>query len=124
MNSKNAALACVALSLISALVYFLLIFGAIHAGNISAGEDAPSFFIIVPIFYVVGGLLILVKKRWLLITGAIFNAIPIIGFYAMYAARPDVMWSFPGIASKAAQILLEIGLIYLIATCKRRKTAA
>ena len=117
-------LVCMSMALIAALVYFLLIFGVVHAGDVSAEEDAPSFFIIVPVFYVIGGFLILLIKRWLLITGAVFNAIPILGFYAMYAARPDVMLSVAGLLTKIAQVILEIGLIYLIVTHKPGKTVS
>jgi hypothetical protein len=79
----------------------------------------PAFFYIIPASYVVGGMLIFLKKRRLWIVGAVLNVIPIVVFYAAYAGRPDIMLSAPGLVSKAAQILLEIGLIYLIVTAKR-----
>jgi len=48
----------------------------------------------------------------------------IVGFIAAYAGRPSVLFSVPGLATKSAQILLEIGLIYLIVTHKQGKREA
>jgi hypothetical protein len=115
---------CAVLALIAALVYALLIMGVINAGDLSAREDAPGFFVFVPVCYAVGGFLILLKKRWLWIIGAFFNAIPILVFYAFYAARPDITLSVPGLISKIAQVLLEAGLIYLIVTFRRKQTTS
>jgi hypothetical protein len=33
----------------------------------------------------------------------------------MYSQKSEVMFSVPGLATKISQILLEIGLVYLIA---------
>lgn len=60
------------------------------------------------------------KRRWLWIIGAILNFIPIVVFYAAYAGRPEIMLSAPGLFTKIAQVLLEIGLIYLIVMFKRK----
>jgi len=68
--------------------------------------------------------LILLKKRWIWVTGAIINAIPIIGFYAMWTSRSDVMFSGPGLMTKIPQILLEAALIYLLIKTKPVKTGA
>ena len=48
--------------------------------------------------------------------GAVINALVILFFFSMYQERPAVLLSPGGIVSKAAQILLEVGLIYLIVT--------
>jgi len=119
--TKSIMLFCLVLALISALTYVLLILGILKAGEMMTPEGGvPAYFYIVPAGYVVGGLLILLKKRWLWIIGAIINAIPIIVFYAAYAGRPDIMLSAAGLIAKISQILLEIGLIYLIVTFKRQ----
>jgi len=39
-------------------------------------------------------------------------------FFIMYAGQPDIILSIPGLGTKSAQALLEIGLIYLILTYK------
>jgi hypothetical protein len=111
---------CLALALISALAYVLLILGIFKVGDMMPDEGVPAYFYIVPAGYAIGGLLILLKKRWLWIIGAILNAIPIVVFYAAYAGRPDIMLSAAGLITKIAQILLEIGLLYLIVTFKRK----
>jgi len=119
--TKSIMLFCLVLALISALTYVLLILGILKAGEMMTPErGVPAYFYIVPAGYVIGGLLILLKKRWLWITGAIVNAIPIVVFYAAYAGKPDVMLSAAGLIAKTSQILLEIGLIYLIVTFKRQ----
>lgn len=106
------------MALISASVYVLLILGIVTAGDMSPEAGVPASFYVVPAGYAIGGLLIFLKKRWLWIVGAILNAIPIVVFYAAYAGRPDVMLSAPGLITKIAQVLLEIGLVYLIVTLK------
>jgi hypothetical protein len=114
---------CLVLALISALAYVLLILGILKAGEMMSPEGGvPAFFYIVPAGYVIGGFLIFLKKRWLWTIGAIINAIPIIVFYAAYAGRPDIMLSTAGLITKIAQVLLEIGLIYLIITFKRTQS--
>jgi hypothetical protein len=65
--------------------------------------------------YLLGGLLVLARRRWLWITGAIINALVIVFFVLAYLHRPAVMFSPGGVATKAAQLLLEVGLIALIA---------
>ena len=112
---------CLMLALIAALTYVLLILGIFKVGDMIT-EEVPPYFYVVPAFYAIGGLLILLKKRWLYIIGTILNLIPIVVFYGAYAARPDIMLSAAGLITKTAQILLEIGLIYLIVMSKRVQT--
>jgi len=107
--AKRTMLFCLVLALISALTYFLLILGIFKVGD-TATDEVPAYFYIVPAGYVIGGLLILLKKRWLWTIGAIVNAIPIVVFYGAYAGRPDIMPSAPGLITKVAQVLLEIAL--------------
>jgi hypothetical protein len=121
---KNVIWICLILALVAALGYFLMGVGAITVpdkplNDTSSDNDAPPGFDWIMFGgYVIGGLLILLKKRWLLITGAVLNAIPIIGFYAMWASRTDVLFSAPGLLTKIPQILLEIGLIYWLVKSK------
>ena len=120
--TKSIMLVCLALALISALLYVFLILGILTAGELAADQEVPTGFYIVPASYVIGGLLIFLKKPWLWMAGAVLNAIPIVVFYAAYAGRPDIMLSAPGLISKIAQVMLEIGLVYLIVASKRHKT--
>jgi hypothetical protein len=121
---KKVVWVCLVLALAAALGYFLMGAGVIRAGdpNLSdaaSGGDAPwGFDWIAGGFYVVAGLALLLKKRWISIALAVINLIPIVVFYFMWAGRPDIMWSAPGLITKIAQILLEIGLIYLLVKSK------
>jgi hypothetical protein len=118
---KRIMLVCLAMALISALIYVLLGIGVMHAGDLTSDDGIPAFFYIIPGGYIIGGLLILLKKRWLWITGAVINAFTIVMFYTAYAARPDILLSAPGLITKIAQVLLEIGLIYLIVKSKPKE---
>jgi len=112
------------LALLAALVYFLMGAGVLQPGDLQADDAPAGIAYFASACYVVGGLLILARKRWLWVIGAVINALVIVGFFAAYAARPSVLFSVPGLATKSAQILLEIGLIYLIVTHKQRKREA
>jgi len=83
-------------------------------GDITAEEGPAGITYVAAGSYLVGGLLILLRRRWLWVMGAVINALVILFFFTRYQARPAVLLSPAGIVSKAAQILLEVGLIYLI----------
>jgi hypothetical protein len=127
---ENLKWLLVILALVAALGYLLMGVGVTTVpekplNDTSSDNDAPPGFDWIMFGgYLAGGLLILLKKRWLLITGAVLNAIPIIGFYAMWASRTDVMLSAPGLMTKIPQILLEIGLIYWLVKSRAVKTSA
>jgi hypothetical protein len=118
---KRLMTACFILALIAALGYFLLGAGLIEAGNLGIENAPPAIAWVAGACYIVGGLLILLKKRWLWIIGAVINVLVIVFFYTRYVSNPGVIVSAPGLITKIAQILLEAGLIYLI--LKFKKTA-
>jgi hypothetical protein len=120
---KKVMYGCLAMAVVSALAYALVGVGVLKAGELT-GDAIPPFYYVIPAGYFIGGLLVLLRKRWLLIIGLILNALAIVGFYTMYSARPDVMLSAPGLIIKIAQILLEIGLVYLIVTYRRGNRAS
>jgi hypothetical protein len=68
----------------------------------------------------VGGLLILLRNRGLLLFGAFINAMVVLFFFSMYQNRPAVVLSPGGLVSKIAQVLLEVALIYVIAVNWKR----
>jgi len=121
---KATLLGLLTLALLAALVYFLMGAGVLQAGDLPADEGPAGIAYFAGACYVVGGLLILAGKRWLWVIGAVINGLVIVMFMAAYASRPAVLFSAPGLATKSAQILLEIGLIYLIVTHKQEKEAA
>ena len=59
---------------------------------------------------------ILLRRRWLWIVGAIMNGLIILFFVRMYQDKPAVLFSPGGLVSKAAQLVLELILVYLIVT--------
>lgn len=123
--TKTISWVCLVLALVAALGYFLMGAGIIQAGDpvlndaSSSDTTAPwGFDWIAGGFYVIAGLALLLKKRWVPVTLAVINIIPIAGFYFMWADRPDVLWSAPGLITKVAQILLELGLVFYLIRSK------
>jgi hypothetical protein len=117
---KKSLLLSFLLAWLAGIMYILMAAGVIHPGNLEGGNYTGIIYVAAAC-YIIGGLLILVKKRWLWLIGVIFNALVIIFFYSRYVHQPDVITSVPGLGTKIPQILLEIGLIYLIFTYKRKK---
>ncbi|MEZ4669293.1 MAG: hypothetical protein R3E39_15415 [Anaerolineae bacterium] len=104
----------VILALAAALAYILIALKVLAVGDLQTTEGPPAIVLVAAGSYVVGGLLIVAGRRWLWILGAIINALVILFFFRMYQDRPSVMFSPGGLISKAAQLLLEASLIYLI----------
>jgi hypothetical protein len=121
--TNKIMLICVALAMTAALGYMLMGIGVIHPRDLIAEDAPPAIVWVMAGCYIVGGLLIFLKKRRLWITGTAINAFVVVMFMLMYAARPSVIFSAPGLITKIAQILLEIGLIYLIVKSKPEKSA-
>lgn len=107
--------AAVALALVTALSYILMQFNALGVGDLQIGEKPAGIIYVAAGCYLLGGLLILLRNRWLLLFGAFMNAMVILFFFNMYQDRPAVMFSAGGLVSKIAQILLEAALIYTLA---------
>lgn len=111
----RALWASVGLALATALVYAFIELDIVPMGNLMPAEYPAGIGYFVAACYAAGGLLILLRKRWLWIAGALINAFVIAVFVGAYYARPEVMFSAAGLLTKSLQILLEVGLIYLIA---------
>jgi hypothetical protein len=105
----------VALALIAALSYLLIQLGMLGVGDLQT-VGGPAIALVAAGCYVLGGLLILVRRRWLWIVGAVINALVILFFVMAYLNRPLVMFSAGGLVTKVAQLLLEGCLLYLIIT--------
>jgi len=104
----------VGLAVVTAVIYIMMGWDWLGVGDLTAEEGPPGIIYVAAGSYLVGGLLILLRRRWLWVMGAVINALVILFFFSMYQERPAVLLSPGGIVSKAAQILLEVGLIYLI----------
>jgi hypothetical protein len=106
----------VVLALIAALSYMMIQLGMLGVGDLQPTEGPPAIVYVAAGSYLLGGLLILVRRRWLWIVGAVINALVILFFIMAYMHRPAVIFSPGGLATKAAQLLLEACLLYLIIT--------
>lgn len=92
-----------------------------HAGSLSA-EDAPVFAaVFLGLCYLGVGVMAVFRRRWLLIAVITGNALAVVGFFVAYASKPDVITSIPGLMAKTSQVLLEIGLVYLLLALLRAK---
>lgn len=115
----------VVLALLTAVAYVLIGFHILTVGDLQTSERPVTIIYVAASSYLVGGLLILAWRRWLWIASAVINAMVMLAFFNFYSERPAVLFSPGGLVSKAAQLLLEAGLLYLIlADWLRRRRAA
>lgn len=112
--SSRPLLLAVLFAGLAALMYLLIAWGFHGIGNLEMETDGSVIIFIAAGGYLFGGLLILARKRWLWMIGAIINALVIIFFVNMYHDRPGIMFSLGGITTKIPQLLLEGLLVYLI----------
>lgn len=110
----------VALALSTAIAYILMAFNVLGVGDLQTGEKPMNIILVAAGCYLLGGFLILLRNRWLLLFGAFINAMVVLFFFSMYQERPAVMFSPGGLLSKTAQILLEVSLLYVLAVNWRK----
>jgi hypothetical protein len=106
--------AAVVLALAAAASYVLMGLHWLGVGNIAMDDGTAVIPYVAAGGYLLGGLLILLRRRWLWIVGAVINGLVLWFFFSMYSANSSVLLSAGGLASKAAQVLLEIALLWLI----------
>jgi hypothetical protein len=119
-NQLRVMWLAVVLAQLAALAYMMIAWNVLAIGDLETAKDGVVIIYVAAGSYLLGGLLILLRHRWLWIAGAGINALVILFFINSYQERPAVMFSPGGIATKLAQLLLEMLLIYLILTNKRR----
>lgn len=110
----------VALAVLSSLSYVLIGLGVLGVGDLTPSERPAGIIVAAAGGYLLGGLLILVRRRSLWIIGAGINALVILFFVLGYQDRPAVLFSAGGLVSKAAEVALEVVLLYLIVTGAHR----
>jgi hypothetical protein len=110
----------VGLAIFTAVTYLLMVWNVLGVGDLQMDEKPAGIIYFAAGCYLVGGLLILLRNRWLLLFGAFINAMVILFFFNMYQDRPAVIFSPGGLISKIAQILLEMALIYVIVLVWKR----
>jgi len=113
---KGIMIGCMVLAFIAAVFYVLLAAGIITVPSLADKGDHRAIILVAGGCYILGGLLILAKKRWLWIVGLVMNTLVMGIFFIMYSKNPAVILSLPGLGTKIPQIILEVGLVYLIAT--------
>lgn len=116
LNHVRVMWLAVALAVIAAVGYILIGFNILAVGDLQTGERPAMIIYVAASSYLLGGLLILLRRRWLWLVGAVINALIILFFLMAYLERPAVLFSPGGLVTKAAQLLLELSLIYLIIT--------
>jgi hypothetical protein len=110
---------CLGLALVAALGYILTGLGVLGVGDLESEDAPPGITYIAAGCYLLGGGLILLRRRWLWVVGVVMNTLVILTFVSFYVNRPTVLWSPAGIVTKIPQILLEVGLLWLIVTWGR-----
>ena len=118
---KGIMIGCMVLAFIAAVFYILLAARIITASTLESKDWQHVLIYVAGGCYILGGLLILAKKRWLWIIGLVMNTLVMAFFFIMYRNNPAVILSLPGLGTKIPQIILEVGLVYLIATYQRNK---
>jgi hypothetical protein len=118
---KGIMIGCMVLAFIAAIFYVLLAAGIITAPSLASKDWQRILIYVAGGCYILGGLLILAKKRWLWIIGLVMNTLVITMFFIMHSNNPAVILSLPGLGTKIPQIILEVGLVYLIATYQNKK---
>jgi hypothetical protein len=104
----------VGLAWIAAFTYLMIPAGLLAVGDLSPAEQPAAIVFVAAGGYLLGGLLILLRRRWLWIVGAAINGMVILIFVLAYISRPLVLFSPGGLFTKLAEVLLEVSLLYLI----------
>lgn len=104
----------VALAWLAAAGYALLAAGVLGTGGYQPEPGGEGVVVAAAAAYAAGGGLVLLRRRWLWVVGAVLNALVMLMFFSAYAGDPSVLLSGGGIATKAAQLPLEVALLVLI----------
>jgi hypothetical protein len=110
----------VGLSVFTALIYVLIALNVLAVGDPQVARDGGAIIYVAAGCYLLGGLLILLRNRWLLLFGVFINVLVILFFFSMYQNRPEIILSPGGLISKSAQLLLEILLLFVLVTNWKR----
>lgn len=113
-NERRAVWLAVALAFSAAVTYVLIGVHVLAVGDLQTSDRPDTVIYVAAGSYLVGGLLIPLRRRWLLVVGAVINALVLLVFFTVYLDRPAVLFSPGGLISKAAQVLLEASLLALI----------
>jgi hypothetical protein len=79
-NHVRILWAAVGLAFSTALAYILMAFNILGAGDLQVGEKPMNVIFVAAACYLLGGGLILLRNRWLLLFGAFINALVVFFF--------------------------------------------
>lgn len=122
-NPVRVMWTAVGLAAFTAIAYLLIAWNILGVGDLNTTDAPPVIVYVAAGCYLLGGLLILLRRRWLWIIGASINALVVLFFFKMYQNRMAVVFSPGGLTTKVAQLLLEAALLYLIFAGWRRSTS-
>jgi hypothetical protein len=111
------------LAFAAAFCYLMIPPGFLEVGDLSPREQPLAIVLVAAGGYMLGGLLILLRWRWLWVVGAMINGLVILIFLLAYFSRPLVLISPGGLFTKLAEILLEVSLLYLIFTTSGHRSS-
>jgi hypothetical protein len=99
---------------LAAGAYALIAAGVLGTGGYQPEPGSEAIVYVSAACYALGGSLVLLRRRWLWIVGAVVNALVMLMFFSAYAGDPSVLLSGGGLATKGAQAALEVALLMLI----------
>jgi hypothetical protein len=102
------------LAVAAAVGYVGIVQDILPVGGLQMAQDADMILYVAATGYLAGGMLILLRRRWLWLVGLGLNALVVLFFLRLYLARPEVLLSPGAAVTKTAQLFLELALLYLI----------
>lgn len=91
--------------------YLLLAAGVLDTGGFQPEPGNQVIVFTAAAWYALGGLLLLLRRRWVWIAGAVFNALVLLMFFSTYAGDTSVLLSSGGLVTKGTQLLLQVVLL-------------
>src|SRR5919206_4041765 len=99
-NRPGVIWLAIALAAIAALSYVLIGLHVLAVGDLQTDERPATIIYVAAGCYLLGGLLIVLRRRWLWIAGAASNAMVMLFFFSAYLERPAVLFSPGGLGTK------------------------
>ncbi|RPI84018.1 MAG: hypothetical protein EHM41_14450 [Chloroflexi bacterium] len=109
-----------ALALTAALFYAMIALGVLPIGDLVNADETAGMMTIAAVCYLLGGLLLRIRLRWLWIVSAVLNGAATFSFFRLNLGSSEVLLTPGWFATTAAQMLLELVLVFLIAASFQR----
>ena len=118
---RSTMIACTALAFTAATMYVLVGTNVVSIPTLGADQAPVAIWFLAAGGYFAGGLLILLRRRWLWIGGLVANTLVMSIFFLAYRQQPEMLLCTAGLVTKAAQAILGAGLIYLVAAGRGKR---